>query len=57
MENENTNDIFYKWNESKININENPIRPFYQEREIWWAATGINNRFKKVNQKNGIHRF
>jgi mRNA interferase MazF len=42
MENKNTNDIFYKWNESKININENPIRPFYQEREIWWAATGIN---------------
>jgi mRNA interferase MazF len=38
---------FNTWNKTKIEINEGATGPFYNEREIWWCALGVNVGFEQ----------
>ena len=38
---------FDEWNNQKKNIHMSKLRPFFHEREIWFASSGINIGFEQ----------
>ncbi|MCX6713943.1 MAG: type II toxin-antitoxin system PemK/MazF family toxin [Candidatus Vogelbacteria bacterium] len=38
---------FDKWINEKKKIHEESVAPFYNEREIWWCALGVNVGFEQ----------
>jgi mRNA-degrading endonuclease toxin of MazEF toxin-antitoxin module len=33
---------FWQWHEQKTNIEQNKVRPFFHEREVWFSSLGTN---------------
>lgn len=38
---------FKKWHTEKSDLHESKIRPFFHEREIWFASIGVNIGFEQ----------
>ena len=38
---------FQRWHKKKTEVDAIPNRPFFHEREIWWAALGANVGFEQ----------
>lgn len=38
---------FQNWHTDKGNLHENKTRPFFHEREIWFASVGVNIGFEQ----------
>ncbi|MBI2046434.1 MAG: type II toxin-antitoxin system PemK/MazF family toxin [Parcubacteria group bacterium] len=38
---------FDNWHKEKSNLHQEKIRPFFHEREIWFASVGINIGFEQ----------
>lgn len=47
---------FNLWNSKKKHIHSFSYRPFYQEREVWWASLGANIGDEEDGKNNGFER-
>ena len=47
---------FDKWNDRKKEIHNEPVAPYYNEREIWWCSLGINVGFEQDGTSKNFDR-
>jgi mRNA interferase MazF len=47
---------FNHWNSKKKSIHAFSRRPFYQEREVWWASLGANIGDEEDGKNSGFER-
>jgi mRNA interferase MazF len=47
---------FEKWHQKKSGINDLTLRPFFHEREIWFAYVGVNIGFEQDGQGDDFLR-